>query len=140
MAAGDRFTGKDVAITFGTITANFKSIEINVDISKFEALASDTNKVQRGDGVFDAGITITGWDSEAANSASFEDIIAMVLSRAAPTALSYTDKGAIPASKLPAAFWTMFPLSSWRVDSARGGSGGPADPNDWTAVLTPNNF
>lgn len=133
------YTGKDVKITFGTITARFQSIRIRVTSNKFEATPSDSTTVRRGTGTQDASITITGFDSDDAGAAGFDDVATLVLTKAAPTALSWTDTAGTPVSKLPANFFTTFPLAKWRVDSAEGGSAGPGDPSTWTVELTPNN-
>ncbi len=141
MAQFDRYTGVDVKIVFNGITANFKSIEIKVHRKKWEGSASDADVIQRGSGQADAEVTIKGWDSKSANSATFADVAALVLSRAALTAFSWTDTTpTTPLSKLPVPFFTSFPLAGWRVDDATGGSGGADNPGEWTVKLSPNNL
>lgn len=137
---GTVYTGRDVVITYGDITARFKSIRIKVMGAKFEADASDTVVVQRGTGTLDASITIVGWDSDITGGGTFAVVAESVISKEAPSALSWTDTAGTPASKLAASFFTLFPLSGWRTDSAEGGSAGPNDPADWTVELTPNNI
>lgn len=136
----DRYTGLDVAITFDSGTGHFQSIEIEVEVSKFEAPSSDSPVMQRGDGMMDAKITLKGWETDASGGLSFADVAGMVLSREAPSALSWTDTAGTPATRLPAGFFTSFPLSGWRVDKVTGGSAGAEDPSEWTAELSPNNF
>jgi hypothetical protein len=133
------YTGKEVKITFGAVTKRFRSLEVSVTRADFDAQPSDSDTVRRGSGPADATMTIVGFDSDDANAGDFAEIAALVLSRTAPSALSWTDDDATPASKLPADFFTTyFPLADWRVTGVTGGSGGPSDPGQWSATLTPN--
>lgn len=134
-----RYTGKDVQITFGSFTAEFKSIEITVEAMSGSSPASDSAYDDKHFDHFNAGITLKGWeDGGTTGSGTFADVAALVLSRTAPSALSYTDTGGTPASMLPADFFSVhFPLAGWRVDKATGGSGGQSDASEWTAELSP---
>lgn len=134
------YTGKDVKITFGTFTARFKSIAVEVMGNKFIANPSDTKTVRRGTATFDAKISIVGMESDEAGAGKFSKVAALVLSKEPPTNLAYTDAGTTPVSLLPANFFTeWFPLNRWRVDSAKGGSSGPENAAEWSAELSPNN-
>ena len=140
MAQFDRYTGMDVKINVNGITANFQSIEIHIMRKKWEASASDSDVIQRGSGQQDCSMTIKGWDSSTANSATFDALAALVDTKAAPSALTWTTSAATPVSKVPANFFTRFPLASWRIDDAKGGSAGADKPGEWTITLTPNNL
>jgi hypothetical protein len=133
------YTGKDVLITFNGITKRFLGIEINLTSEKFDANPSDTQVTRRGTATQDCTITLRGQDSDDADAATFADVGELKLSQAAPSALSWTDTGATPVSKLPSSFFDYFPLPGWRVDDVTGGSGGPGDVNEWSATITPNN-
>jgi len=136
----DRYTGEDAAITFDAGTGHFQSIEIHIMKSKWNAPSSDSGVEQRGSGRIDAEITLKGWDSAGTGGLEFADIAALVLSGAAPSAFTWTDKGTTPTSRLPTNFFIFFPLSKMRVDDVSGGSGDAEKPSEWTAKISVNNI
>jgi hypothetical protein len=136
------YTGSDVIGIFDAATTagkRMESIAITLERGKFIINPSDPITVERGSGPPDCGITIVGIDSDDANSMTSAEVMALVLSGDAPSALSWTDDAATPVSKLPANFFDYFPLSKWRVDKVDTGSGGPTDVNKWTATISPSN-
>lgn len=133
------FTGEDVTIGVNGANKRMLSIRVRVMAEKFAATPSDGLVIERGSGPLDASMTITGQDSENTSALSAAEAMDLVLSKAAPSSLSWTDKATTPVSKLPTNFWTLFPLSKWRADSVESGSGGPTDVGQWTMELTPNN-
>lgn len=135
---GYRFTGKDVKMTFGDVTAHFKTIEIMVKKEKWDAPSSDADTPARGTKMFDASIKVAGWDTKAAGGAEIGDLIAIVLANKALDALDFTDDGTTPASRLPASFWTKFPLAEWGLDEVVG-KDYSQDPADWSCSLSPGN-
>ena len=134
-----RYTGTEVKITCGDIVGHFNGITINIKKSKYEARASDSDVQQRGTKYIDADIEIKGWDTDLNGGASFSDVAALVMANLAPTALTFTDNGATPATKLPADFFTKFPLSGWSFDEVKG-SDWNEKAAEWTLKLTPNNL
>jgi len=136
-----RYTGKDVKITFGAIVAEFKSFSVDVEAMKGESPASDSKYTNRHFDHLDAKMTVTGWeDGGTTGSGQFKAVAALVLSQAAPTALSWTDDKTIPVSMLPADFFTThFPLSGWRVDKVTGGTGEQGNASEWSAELSCRN-
>jgi hypothetical protein len=136
----DRYTGEDVAITFDAGTGHFQSIDIHIFKSKWNAPSSDSDVEQRGSGRMDADITLKGWDSEGTGGLTFADLGNLVLSGAAPSAFTWTDKAETPVSRLPTDFFTKFPLAKMRVDDVSGGSADANKPSEWTAKISVNNI
>ena len=135
-----RFTGKDVKITFDAGIASFQSIDIHIMGSKWTANASDTKTLQQGSGVLSCEINLKGWEDSTTGGLEFVDLATLVLSGAAPSAFTWTDTAGTPVSRLPTNFFTLFPLSSMRVDDISGGSGGPDKPSEWTAKVSCGNL
>lgn len=134
------YTGEDVQINIHGKTKRLKGIDIQIMRAKFAASASDSDVEERGSGRLDAKITVTGWDSDDTDAATFAQVAELVITQGTLTALSWTDKGTTPASRLPASFTSKFPLAKWRVDDASGGSADANKPGEWKISLTPNNL
>lgn len=134
------YSGKEVQITFGSVTLRFKSFEVKVMADKRDTTPSDSAYLRRATGTLDASMTIVGYESDDTGAGNFDYVAGLVLAQTAPSALSWTDDAGTPASKLPSDFFTThFPLADWRVDEATGGSGGPTDTAEWSVTLSPNN-
>lgn len=134
------YTGEDVIININAITKRLKGIDIQIMRAKFEASASDADVEERGSGRLDAKITLTGFDSDDTNAATYAQVAELVITQGTLSALSWTDKGTTPASRLPASFAAKFPLAKWRIDDAAGGSADANKPGEWKITLTPNNL
>lgn len=136
-----RYTGKSVAITFDAGTAHFQEISIDVERSTWEAPSSDADVDQGGMGRMKASITIKGWDignETATDGLSFAALATLVETAAAPSAFTWTDTATTPASRLPADFFTNFPLAQMRVSKVSGGSGDANKAAEWTATIVTN--
>lgn len=133
------YSGKEFKITIDSVIHRFKSFSVDVMNDDRDTTPSDGHYVRRATGTMDAKITVTGYESDDSGAGTFALLAALALTNTAPSALSWTDDGTTPATRLPADFFTThFPLSDWRIRNPKGGNGGPKDTAEWSCDLTPN--
>lgn len=136
-----RYSGKDVILTITktsgsvTLSTNWKSISFEMSSTKEETTSADSEVVQRITKQFDASMTVRGIDSDDSNSLTL--LKAGGLIGGTINTLTFTDDAGTPADKLPANFFTRFPVAKWRVDDVSiEYTDGAAD---YTMKLSPNN-
>ena len=132
-------TGTNVRILVASATKRLESIAISIIVEKFTIDSIDGPIIERGSGKLDASMSIVGEDSEDPEAMTAAEAMALVIAKAAPEALGWTNRGTSPVSKLPANFFTIWPLATWRFDSVDTGSGKSTDVGKYTLKMTPGN-
>lgn len=128
--------GNDFFVTFNGITKNIGSFKIKSTSGTTDFNVLDTLRQLRRITSQDCTITVTGMESGAAGAGTFAKLQQAQLTQSPLQDLGWDDKSITPASMLPAIFFTIFPLSEWRITDVESGPGGTRDATSWTVTLT----
>lgn len=129
--------GNDFIVTIHGVTKNIGSFRITDSSTQTEFKPLDTLRTLRRTTGHDCSIAVTGYESGTAGAGTFAMLDAAKLNNDPLDDLGWDVDTATPTSMLPTEFFTMYPLTEWRIRSVTGGPTAAGDGVTWEITLTP---